>query len=323
VKPGWPVDVAAVAMSQGHGFDVSKQGSRGALAVVNGTVYAPFGGLAGDCMPYWGGVVAVSTTDPTSVQAWWTPAVGGGVWAPGGVSSDGTDVYIGTGNTFGPATWGGGDAVVRLSGGPTLAMASYFAPTYWPTLDIADLDMGSAPIPFDLPGSHPSALAIIFGKDSYAYLLDRNNLGGVSKPLMSLAVTVGGIITAPALYTTATATYVAICGTGSQCTAGAGDLATIKVVPGSPPTLAPSWCVSGGNGSPIVSTSDGHADAIVWQLGALASGMLGAFDGDTGAPLTFPGGTVVIPNLRRWNAPIAAKGKIYVAADQALIAFKL
>jgi hypothetical protein len=56
--------------------------------------------------------------------------------------------------------------------------------------------------------------------------------------------------------------------------------------------------------------------------GAEGSTKLEGFDGDTGAPITFPGNGVKIPNMRRYNTPIAAKGKIYVAADNAVVAFK-
>jgi len=73
----------------------------------------------------------------------------------------------------------------------------------------------------------------------------------------------------------------------------------------------------------MVTTSDGTHDAIVWVPGAEGSNKLQAFDGDTGASITFAGGSVTIPNMRRFNAPIAAKGRIFVAADNLLIAFTL
>ncbi len=323
-KNGWPVDVEAVAMSGGHGFTPGTQGNRGALTLLNGTLYAPFGGLYGDCNPYYGWVLSVPIGNPGQVQSWATAAKGGGVWSPGGISTDGTNLFVGTGNTFTGNTWGGGDALIRLSPGASFGMTAYFAPTNWKSLDNADLDMGTAPIVFDLAGSTPSKLAIMFGKDGNAYLVDRENLGSVSAPLALLHVASNEVITAPALYTTATATYVAFRAAGSQCTTGGGgDLTTIKVVPGSPPTLAHSWCGTSGSGSPMVTTSDGKNDAIVWEMGAEGSNHLDAFDGDTGAPINYPGSKVNIPNMRRFNTSIAAKGKIYVAADNAVVAFKL
>jgi hypothetical protein len=140
----------------------------------------------------------------------------------------------------------------------------------------------------------------------------------------TLKVANNQIISAPILYATATATYAVFKGSGHLCTnATSGSMTAVTIVPGSPPTVAPSWCAGSGSGSPIVTTSDGHADAIVWDLGAEGDGHLGAFDGDTGAAIPFAGSTVTIPNMRRFNTPIAAKGRIYVPADNTVVAFTL
>jgi hypothetical protein len=50
---------------------------------------------------------------------------------------------------------------------------------------------------------------------------------------------------------------------------------------------------------------------------------LHAFDGDTGAALAFPGSTLTIPGMRAYNTPIVAKGRLYVPADKAVVAFGL
>jgi hypothetical protein len=71
----------------------------------------------------------------------------------------------------------------------------------------------------------------------------------------------------------------------------------------------------------MVTTTDGHSEAIVWGLGAEGDQMLHGFDGDTGASI-FNGGNVAIPGMRRFNTPIAAKGRIFVASDNAVVAFK-
>ena len=145
-----------------------------------------------------------------------------------------------------------------------------------------------------------------------------------SEPLnATLHVASNEIITAPSVYTTATATYVTFRGAGTTCTTGGGgDVTTLKIVPGSPPSLAGSWCATAGSGSTMVTTSDGKSDAIVWVMGAENDDQLHGFDGDTGAAIAFPGQSVKIPNTRRFNAPIAAKGRIFVAADGAVVAFK-
>jgi outer membrane protein assembly factor BamB len=324
IKTGWPVDMGSKAKSGSTTFNDDPQGQRGALALLGGTLYVPFGGRYGDCGNYHGWIVAVSTTDPTNVQAWATPAQAGGSWAPNGVSTDGTNLFMTTGNTQNAGTnWGGGDAVIRFGGGSSLAMNAYFAPKNWQQLDNADLDLGTGPVIFDLAGSTPSALAIVFGKDGNAYLLDRNNLGSVGAPLSQLHVASNEIISAPVVYTTATATYAATRGNGTGCLSGNGDLLTVKILPGSPPMIAKDWCAGGGAGSPMVTTSDGHADPIVWTLGAEADGHLHAFDGDTGMPITFTDAGVSIPKMRRFNTPIAAKGRIFVPVDNGVVAFKL
>jgi hypothetical protein len=263
----------------------------------------------------------VSASNPASVQAWATSANAGGIWGPGGAASDGTNVYVTTGNTQGASVWGGGEGLLRFSPGASFATPAYWAPSNWVTLDNGDADVGgSGPVLVDLQGSTPSALALALGKDGNAYLLDRNGLAGIGNPVATLHAATNGIINAAAVYTTATATYVAFRGSGALCTTGSGDLTTLKLVPGSPPTIAGSWCATGGAGSPMVTTTDGHADAIVWTLGAEGDGLLHGFDGDSGATV-FAGGGVSISGMHRFNTPIAAKGRIFVAADSGVVAF--
>jgi hypothetical protein len=322
-KSGWPVDMAASAKSGGVAFQAAAQSQRGALAIVNGVLYVPFGGLYGDCGTYHGWLVAIPLATPTAVQAWATTANAGGIWGPSGVASDGAKVYVTTGNTQGTSTWGGGEAIVSFSAASPLSMTpSYWAPTNWNALDNGDLDLsGAGPLVFDLAGSTPSHVALAFGKDGNVYLEDANNLTGVSAPLAMVKAATNQIITAAVVYTTATATYTAFHANGAMCTGGsAGQLTTLKLVPGTPPTLAASWCASAGSGSPMVTTTDGHANAIVWMVDADGDGFLQGFDGDSGA-VVFGGGGTKLANARRFNTPIAAKGRIFVAEDNALVAF--
>src|SRR5450432_397655 len=236
VRTGWPIDVPAKAVSGTTTFTTRAQGQRGALAFVNGTLFVPFGGLYGACMPFHGWLLAVSGADPTQVTVWATPAAGGGLWAPGGVASDGVSVFVGTGVTFNAgSTWGGGDAVLRFGTGAAFgAPVDSFAPTNWPMLDPSDLGSGASPVLFTLPGATPSALAIAFQKDGNAYLLDQAHLGGIGAALgahpamnqyFTAHVATNEVISAPAVYTTATATYVAFKGAPAACsTTGGGTL---------------------------------------------------------------------------------------------------
>ena len=322
VKTGWPVDANASVRSGTTTFTSQTQSQRGALAIVNGTLYVSYGGLYGDCGTYHGWVVSVSITDPTQVQAWATTARGGGIWGPSGVASDGTNVFVTTGNTQGATAWGGGEGLLRFVPGASFATPTYWAPANWLALDNADADVGgTGPVLGTVAGATPSAIAVALGKDGNAYLVDRNSPGSIGNPVSMFRAASAQIITAAALYTTAQGTRVAFRGAGASCTNATGNLTTLKIVAGAPPTFMGSWCANlGGNGSPIVTTSDGQAEAVVWVLGTEGDGLLHGLDGDTGASI-FGGGGVTISGTHRFNAPIAAKGRIFVAADSGVTVF--
>ena len=114
VLPGWPVDVAAGLAARGAAFTPRFQGQRGALALMDGQLFVPYGGNSGDCSPYHGWVVGVSLDRPGVAGAFATRADKGGIWAPGGVVQAGGRMYVSTGNTAGADTWGGGEAVIAL-----------------------------------------------------------------------------------------------------------------------------------------------------------------------------------------------------------------
>src|SRR5438105_7022373 len=118
-NPGWPVDVNATATYNGTTFTSLVQNERAALGLVNGVVYVPYSGHNGDCGTYHGWVVGVPINNPSSVTAWATRAVGGGIWGHGGAASDGINIFVMTGNTFNTGgTWSGGEAIIRLQAGP-------------------------------------------------------------------------------------------------------------------------------------------------------------------------------------------------------------
>ena len=239
INTGWPVDVNAKV----SGFDSSVQSERAALGIVGNIVYVPYGGRFGDCGSYRGRLVGVPMNNPASVTAWATTATGGGVWGPGGVASDGTNLFITTGNTSSTgSTWRGGEAVIRLQPGPAFSgsTSDYWAPSNWLTLDNGDSDLGgSGPILVDVPGATPSALVVALGKDGKAYLLNRNTLGGITAPVAS--ATGGTIIQAAATYKTALGTYVVL-------RPSSGTLTAFRITATNPPTIATGWRVTGQSG---------------------------------------------------------------------------
>ncbi len=316
---GWPVDMNATAVSGTLVFTSAIQNERGALAVLGGRVYVPYGGHAGDCGSYHGWLVGVSLNDPTDVLAWATAARGGGAWAVGGVASDGVDPFIATGNTFGATVWSGGESIIRFQPGPVFSgqTTNYWAPTNWMALDSGDVDLGgSGALIVDVPGASPSNLVVALGKDGNAYLLDRANLGGVSAPVAQAHVSSSTIIQAAATYRTALGTYVVFCGNGTE-------LSAFRITATSPPTIQTAWTVSeGGRGSPFVTSTDGTNDVVVWGLGSEGDQRLHGFDGDTGA-VVFSGGGAneLMTGTRRFNTGIAARGRIYLANDNRVYAF--
>jgi len=95
-NPNWPVNVDAAVPN----FSSAVQEERGGLALVNGFVYVAYSGYNGDCGNYHGWVVGVDISSPSDVTGWATDAEGGGIWGHGGVASDGTKMFVVTGNTF-------------------------------------------------------------------------------------------------------------------------------------------------------------------------------------------------------------------------------
>ncbi len=326
-RAGWPVGVADVARRVNLAFDDSVQNQRGALALVAGTLYVPFGGHFGDCGAYHGWLVAFPVNAPAQGTAWATRARGGGIWAPAGVSAEGGQVFVSTGNTSGATTWGGGEAVLRFAAGVPLTPdpADAFHPSNWRQLDDGDVDLGgTGPVIVDVPGSKPSALAVALGKNGAMYLLDRAHLGGEGGQVAMARVARDEIINAAATYTTSRGTYVVFKGTGAGCPAGqAGDLTAARVVPGSPPSIAVAWCArQNGTGSPIVTTTDGHANALVWSVGAEGDGRLHGLDGDTGHVVYSGGGpSDALPDVARFQSPIVAGGRLFVATGSGVKAF--
>jgi hypothetical protein len=335
IKVGWPVRVNMAV----PGFNSLYQNERGALALVGGVVYVPYGGHHGDCAPYHGVVVGVNTTNPASVTAFSTGTIGapnadqGGIWSVGGVVSDGTSLFVSTGNTANAGgVWSGGEAVLRLSSGPkfTDQIADKFYPGMWASYDGTDTDLGGTnPVLFDLPnGAAVQHLAAALGKDGVLYLLNRDNLGGQDGQLSTTRLApdgraTGSLKAAPAVYTTSKGTYIAYrihLGPGMGCPSGgqSGSIGVAQIVPGATPTANVVWCsMDRGFGSPIATTT-GHGDAIVWD----ANDHLLGYDGDSGATLLMSASAMPVV-MHLFQTPIdAGNARILVAAGAGLYLFK-
>lgn len=327
ILQGWPIDIADALRLGGQTFDPRYQNQRSALTILDGMLYIPFGGHFGDCGNYYGWVVGVSLRDPRKVISWQTRARGGGIWAPAGLSVVGRELFFATGNTFGAASWSDGEAVWRLS--PDLRRRDdkqdFFAPLDWRALDQTDADLGGTnPIPLDVPAAHDTQpLMLSLGKDGKAYVLNRNHLGGIGGQLAVVKVSNASIRTSPTAYPVADSIFVAFQGSGTNCAGSDRGLTVLKITGGSPPTITTAWCAAlRGAGSPIVTTTDGQSNPIVWILGAEGDNRLHGFRGDTGEPIFGENESGdALTGLHHFQTLIATEDHLYVGADGRIYAF--
>jgi polyvinyl alcohol dehydrogenase (cytochrome) len=163
-----------------HGEAIAHQ-QRGALTLLDGWVYIPYGGLNGDCGHYLGSVVAASTTGDAPLRTYAIPTTReGGIWAPGGGLAVGGNLWYTVGNGESTSVYDGSDAVIALS--PTLELIDRFAPTVWAADNTDDLDLGS--MSPTLVGSYVYAA----GKRGVGYVLPTDHLGGIGGQVAQLPV---------------------------------------------------------------------------------------------------------------------------------------
>ena len=325
VLAGWPLDIGASLAAKGISFSAANQGERSGLLLSGGQLYIVYGGKYGDCQPYKGTVVQIDPGSHTLSAAWQTRAAGGGIWAQGGIAADGKSLYVTTGNTSGTSIYGDGESIVKLA--PGLAhstdTADFYAPANWLSLDNEDLDLGGTealPVHLVDKKGKPSPHVIAMGKDGNAYLVKRGNLGGIGGPATIARVSNGEIITGPAVYSTSSLDMVALTNFNPVGCSTPG-LMMLQLKPDGKSPIGVAWCTYyNGNGSPIVTTSDGTADPIVWVVGAGGDRELHGFNALTGAAV-FGGAGTAMNGLHSYQTLIVAGGRIYVAADGTVYAY--
>jgi hypothetical protein len=354
-RTGWPakLDGTIVAKNDGlnRAFTATTEGQRPALSLVNGTVYVGFGGPYGDFSTYYGWVIAVDTKNPATIGAWSTRLLGGAIWTPGGFASDGDGVIITTGNYF-PGTytssplWGDSESVIRLTGMPSgLTRSDAYYPARWAFMDSTDQDFGASSVMLlKVPGATPSDYAVTVSKDSHLYVLNSAMLGSVGGGGEVVDLTLSTVNhsarVSPVSYATASGIHIAItiergisgCPATPSGGAAVAALMGLTVTQGNPIKVTPSWCATVGgptmadantiknrSASPLVTTTDGMHDPIVWVAGSASqtaantsASMLYGVDGESGQIL-YSGGSCA--GIRQWTTPIAVKGHIVVGGD--------
>jgi outer membrane protein assembly factor BamB len=323
VLAGWPIDLQATLAAQNYGFLSTTQGQRSAAMDMGGDIYFAYGGRSGDCGTYHGTVVQIHPATKSIAGVWATGANRGGIWSQGGLAQVGKSLLVATGNTDDTTQWTGGEAIIRLRAGlaaPT-SPADYYAPSNWLTLDNEDADLGGTealPLRIGITPDRSVGRVISFGKDGNAYLANEAYLGGVGGVAVITPVASGAIITAPSVYSTTTVTMVALTAKAASKCSGQSVIMLNVAGRGATP-ITQAWCQPlNGRGAPIVTTTDGAANPIVWVTGAEGDDLLHGFDALTGAPV-FSGGAMA--NLRHFQTILAAGGMFYVASDNRIYAF--
>ena len=277
------------------GVSTSVEQQRGALALSQGMIYIPYGGLYGDCGQYHGFVIGVPENNSFATPLTYQVPTGreGGIWASSGIAIDQSgNIYVATGNSEATSTFDFGDALIRLT--PSLQEASYFAPTNWAALNSGDTDLGSVG-----PTILNNQTIFQIGKAGVGYLLNASNLGGIGGEEFSAQVcsgAYGGIAYAPHFL------FV-------PCTDG---LVALRVNLTSR-SFTKVW--SGPQfdaGPPIVA---GHA---VWLID-VSSGVLYALNETTGSTIF----TYQIGSVAHFSTPSCADGRIFVEANDGVLAVSI
>jgi len=192
-RPNSPVIITATCPGTGSGsssgiitFDPQKQNQRAGLALVNGVVYISWASHC-DWGPYHGWVIGYDAGTLQQVVVYNdTPnGINGGIWMSGQAPSADPDgnLYLSTGNgTVGTPsdrrdTTNRGESFLKLTrSGTNLVVTSWFTPYNFTNLENGDIDLGSAGLLL-IPGT---TLAFSGGKEGKLYLVNRDNMGGLS-----------------------------------------------------------------------------------------------------------------------------------------------
>jgi outer membrane protein assembly factor BamB len=226
------------------GSDTLAEQQRGALTLLDGRVYVPFGGLYGDCSDYKGRVVAVEETTGGSFVSFTTDNQRqAGIWGPPGPAVRVNSLYVATGNGTPYDQVDDSDSVLRLS--PTLTLLARFTPANYVSLSANDLDLGSTS-----PALLPNGLVFEAGKQGIGYLLDGTHLGGTGGELASTQVCDGGFGGAAADGDTVFLSCFNQLAAVGVTAPTAGHRAALRVY----------WTVPIGAGPPII------AGGIVWDV---------------------------------------------------------
>lgn len=347
-RPNSPVIVTASYPGTGDGsvgnvltFDSQKQNQRTALALVNGVIYFAWASHC-DWDPYHGWLVGYDATNLQQVAVYNTTPNGreGGIWMAGqGVSADTNgNIYLSVGNGTVGSTGNPRDVINRgesflklTRNGANFNVASWFTPYNYQTLENGDIDLGSAGLLL-IPNTK---LALSGGKQGVLYVVDRDNMGGLSfssadtNVLQTFQVATGShqLLGAPIWWDGPDGSYSYVWVSGSDF------LRQYKFDWGTGKFLLPNYArgptaaVSGTPGGILSLSANGTnaGSGIVWashQLVASANqavrpGIMRAFNAQNVTNELWNseqlGTRDSVGNFAKFVAPTVANGKVYLA----------
>jgi len=342
-KFGGPVVLQASVLGTGDGtsagnvaFDALRENQRAGLLLNNGVVYIAFASH-GDQHPWHGWVLGYNATtlQETVVYNVSPDGYGGGIWqSGGGLATDSTgNIFFSTGNGDFSANIGGrdyGDTVLKLSPGGNVV--DYFAPHDQANLENLDLDLASAGpvLLLDQPGPTPHLL-ITAGKGGTIYVINRDNMGHFqpgsdNQIIQSLPGVLPngsldqGNFSAPAFFST----YVYFAAVNDALKAFQLSSGLLSAIP----TSQSSATYQNRGGSFAISAND-STDGILWAMqdNNPGNGVLHAYDASDLANELYnssqAGSRDALDVASKFNIPLVANGKVFVASNGQLTAFGL
>jgi hypothetical protein len=342
---GSPVEIAGSVPGTGVGgngttvtFDPQHHLNRPGLLLFGGNVFIAFASHCDDD-PYHGWVFAYSAGALTQTGIYATTPNGteGGIWQSGmGLVTDGTDIYFVAGNgDFDAQNKGAqlGISVGRLHlGAAGFSVVDWFTPSNAAAMNMQDLDYTTAAVLLPSP-----KVIVMGGKDGMLNVLDPASLGKFSATSNNVIqqMSIGGHThgspvywngpSGPTIYLwPESATLRAYRFNGNKLTTTAATQYTgaTPTHPGGTISLSANGATAGSGvvwatfTSTRIDTTSGHmGDA--WHY--VVPGVLYAFDaGNLATPIWTSTANQTrddLGMLAKFNAPVVANGKVYVASQ--------
>ena len=304
---------------------------RCAMILYNGVVYLSYASHS-DTTPYHGEIIGYDAKTLRVVKTFITTPnttnPEGGIWQSGAgpaVDSSG-NMYVAVGNgawdqtssTYG-TDWG--ESMLKLPTTGTFNVSysntlNWFTPNNWKTLNNGDLDLGSGGLTLlpDQTGPH-THIMVGGGKGAVLYVVDRDNLGGVSTPdnaIQEISEVNGDWFFCTPAYYNGYIYYSPAGGPLEQRAVG------YNAVDGSYISTTPitSTDVVNNKGSGCFISSNGTTNGIIWLLSG--SGIR-AYDAKnvSGSPIYSATATVptnVSCQNTKFSLPMVGNGKLYYTA---------